>query len=93
MYATTTTTSSTTSTTTTIASAVEFTTIVAVAGCVLLLIIIITLKYMKPIKEICKKEAKMLINPGIRAVWSVFTMHSFWDFAVSWPIDLVTVVL
>ena len=54
----------------------------------LLIIIIITLKYMKPIKVICKKEAKMLINLHIRAVWSVFTMHSFCRFCCAlthWP--------
>ena len=59
----------------------------------LIIIIIITLKYMKPIKVICKKEAKMLINLRIRqSDQSSLCTHSV-DFAVSWPIGLVTVVL
>ena len=56
----------------------------------LLIIIIITLKYMKPIKVICKREAKMLIYLRVHAV-SVFTMHSFCRFCcvlAHWPCNI-----
>ena len=62
--------------------------------CLLVLfIIIITSKYMRPIKVICKKESKMLIN--LRSVLSDQSSPCthYVDFAVSWPIGLVTVVL